>query len=194
MAHRLHRVGVQTNSGLATDGADLGQRLDGADLVVRQHHRHQYRIMVDGAPYRLRVNQSVGVHRQVGDAAAVTFQVTAGFQHRRVLDGTGDDVTAATGQRLADTVDGQVVRLTTAAGEDDVFAVRPDQTGDLLAPLAHQGIGLLAVGVDAGGVAVGLSEAGQHCRQYFGTHRRGSGIIKVNPCHLTPVPAPGVPG
>ena len=41
LADRLHGVGVHQRAALVGDGGDLGDRLNGADLVVRVHHRDE---------------------------------------------------------------------------------------------------------------------------------------------------------
>ena len=55
---------MQVDAFFPGDGADFLDRLDGADLVVRMHHRDQHGVFPDGLLYVRRVDQAVGVHRQ----------------------------------------------------------------------------------------------------------------------------------
>ena len=48
LADRLGGVAVQQHAALFTQPADLGQRLDCADLVVGQHHGNDDRIVAQG--------------------------------------------------------------------------------------------------------------------------------------------------
>ena len=45
LAHRLHGVGVHERAVLVCDRGQFRDRLDGADLVVRVHHRDQRRVL-----------------------------------------------------------------------------------------------------------------------------------------------------
>ena len=45
LARRLHRVGVEEDPLFLGDGADFGDRLDDADLVVRRHDRDEDRLV-----------------------------------------------------------------------------------------------------------------------------------------------------
>jgi len=58
----------------------------------------------------------------------------AGVEDRLVLDRAGDDVVALVLVELDHALDGEVVGLGGAAGEDDLLRLGVDQAGDLLAP------------------------------------------------------------
>ncbi len=76
---------------------------------------------------------AVLLHRQVGDAIAVLFEVLAGVEHGLVLGDAGDDVVALLAIHLGDALDREVVGFGRAAREDDFLRVGADQIGDLLA-------------------------------------------------------------
>ena len=108
-----------------TTSATSSSRLDGADLVVHQQHRHQsdrrgpsasrQRLEVDAAPSGRRDQAAAHLHH--------------GLEHGVVLDGAGHDRPpgAAAGARAGahGAQNGQVVGLGAAAGEDDVAGPAP---------------------------------------------------------------------
>src|SRR5262249_26547548 len=74
LADALHRVGVEEHALLARDLADLFERLDGADLVVREHDAHEDRLVRDGALDVVRIDATVTADAEVGHAEAVLFE------------------------------------------------------------------------------------------------------------------------
>ncbi len=115
LAHSLHRVGVEDDALLVAELADLGDRLNHADLVVRIHDRDQDRLVVDGALQVFEIDQPIRLHRQIGHAVALLLQPLAGIEHSLVLGHLGDDVVAALAVHLRDALDREIVRLGGAA-------------------------------------------------------------------------------
>ena len=67
----VHTVGVgfeERDAALAADGRDVGQRLDDADLVVREHHADQRRVGAQCVRHALRIEPA-------GAGAALRFNV-----------------------------------------------------------------------------------------------------------------------
>ena len=64
MPYRLHRIGVEEHPALATDRAELFDRLDGADLVIGGHDSDKTGIVVDRFFQLLRVDDAVLMHGQ----------------------------------------------------------------------------------------------------------------------------------
>jgi len=149
LAHRLCRVGVHKRAVAVGDGRDFGDWLDGTDLVVGVHDGHQDGIGGDGPLNVGGVYHSVLVHRQHGDAVALAFEPLAGLQHRRVFDGRGDDVVAALTIGGGHTLDGAVVGLAAAAGEDDLGRLAAQQRRHLCAGALDRPLGLHTVGMRA---------------------------------------------
>lgn len=134
VADRLHRVGVEPDAPFAAELADLGDRLDGADLVIRVHDRHERRVGADGVRDLLRRDEAPLVHRQVGDLEALLFEGRAGVQHRVVLEHRRDDVFFALGGELVRrTLDRPVIALRAAAGEVDLVRLGAERGGGLFA-------------------------------------------------------------
>ena len=121
VADRLHRVRVEPRADCMREFCDLLDRLDGADLVVRCHDGDERGILGEFALELFEIHMAFLVHVQIGDAVAFLLQRLAGVQHRMVLDLGGDQVPAALGRRAVHkAADREVVRLRTAAGEDDL--------------------------------------------------------------------------
>ena len=69
-AGRLHGVGVEGDARVVRldDARDLGDRLDGADLVVGVHDGDQGRVGAQGAREVVGVDEALAVDREVGGA------------------------------------------------------------------------------------------------------------------------------
>ncbi len=65
----LHGISVKDDGSLlllsygVNAPADLGDVLNGADLVVGEHHAHEDRVLRDGSRHGVRIHQSPVVHR-----------------------------------------------------------------------------------------------------------------------------------
>ena len=181
LAERLHAVGVEQDAALVADLADLGHRLDHADFVVGVHDADQDGLVGDGVAQLIEIDQAVLLQRQIGDAAAMLFELLAGIENGLVLGRRRDDVVALFGVHLGHALDRQVVRFGGAAGEHDLFRVGADQVGDLLAGVVD---GLFRLPservVAAGRIAEFFREVGQHRLQDARIHRRGGVVIKIN--------------
>ena len=64
LAGRLHGVGVEQRAAGVGDGGELGDRLDGADLVVGVHHRDQRGAVGDGGREGGRIDDAGAVDRR----------------------------------------------------------------------------------------------------------------------------------
>ena len=186
IADGLDRIGVEQNAVLFADGADLRNGLNGADLVVGVHDGHQSGVLTDGILYLLGGNETVLVHRQVGDLKALFFQSGTGVQNGVMLEYGGDDVLFALGRhQLGGAFDGPVVRLGAAGGEVDLHAVvgtglfYAQRFFDLVAGIFHGETCLTSFFVDARSVAVAFAEEGEHSVQYFFRDRRGRSVVGI---------------
>ena len=161
--------------------ADLADRLQHADLVVGGHDGDQDRLVIHGALQIVEIDAAVLLHRQIGHAEAVLLQPLAGVEHGLVLGRLGDDVVALLAIHLGDALDGKVVALGGAGGEDDFFRGRADQLGDPLARLLDRLLGHPAeLMIAAGGVAEVLGEVGQHLLQHARIDARGGMVVHVD--------------
>ena len=117
---------------------------------------------------------SVGVDRDDGDGGAGGAERGCRFQHRRVLDGGGDQCTAGR-DRAAQR---QVVRLGGAAREHHLRGWRADQRGHLGAGRLERGAGMGALTVRARGFAGGRGTRASPPR--LGAERCGPVVIQVD--------------
>src|SRR5580698_2288005 len=97
---------MQEDAAGAGDLADLGEGLDGADVVVRVHDRHEHRSRGDGDGDVIWVDEAVGTGRDNGDVGALPGEVLAGGEDGLVLDAGGDDVAARATGSAGDAGDG----------------------------------------------------------------------------------------
>jgi hypothetical protein len=98
-----------------------------------------------------------------------------------VLGHLGDDVVAALAIHLRDALDGQVVALRGAGGEDDLLGGGPDQLGNLLARRFHSLLRFPSKRVVAAGRVPELrGEVRHHRFQHPRIQRAGGVIIHIN--------------
>ncbi len=71
------------------------QILDGANLVVCRHDRHNGRVIRNHAAQLVKVNAPQLVHIKISDAPALLFKGFAGIKHRVVLDFRSNNMPAA---------------------------------------------------------------------------------------------------
>ena len=181
LADRLHRVGMEKDSFLFRDRANLPDRLEHADLVVGHHDRDENRLVADRRFQLVEADPAVLVHRQIRDAIAFLLEALARVDHRFVLGDARDDVVALLAIHLGGAFNREVVRLCRAAREDDLLRVRADQIGDLLARLIHGLFGRPAERmIAAGGVAEFRREVRQHCLEDARVDRRRRVVVHVN--------------
>ena len=74
LAEGLCRVGVEQNAPRAAKRADLGQRLQHADLVVRRHHGNDSRALAERGLESREVDQAIGLDRQDRHPKSFAFQ------------------------------------------------------------------------------------------------------------------------
>ena len=181
LADGLDGVGVEEHFLLFGDLPDFLNRLQHADFVVGVHDGDEDGLVGDSSAQLVQINQAFFAHRQVGDLAAVLLQPLAGVEHGFVLGDGGYDVVAFLAVHLGHALDGQVVGLSGAGGEDDLLRSGVDEGGDLLAGGVNPLLGLPAEAVvAAGGVAELVGEVRQHRLQHPRVHRGGSVVIHIN--------------
>ena len=120
LADGLGAVAVHQDAAAVGDFGDLRDGLNAADLVIGVHDGDEDGFGSDGLLDLPGVNHAVLVDRQVGGATALAFQVAADFGHGRMLDRRRDDVVALVTMGAGDALDGVIVGLGAAAGEDQV--------------------------------------------------------------------------
>ncbi len=176
-ARGLHGVGVEGGARrpLGHHRGHLGQRRDGADLVVRGHgadDRHLAAQVVEGG------GELVGVDGRVG---AGPHHPAAGgedgMEHGVVLGGRAHCGAAPGGH---DAQHGQVVGLGPAGGEDHLPRAAAQDVGHLVSSLVQGQPGLPGHPVATRGVAEPLGEERQHGLERLGPQRGGGGVVEVD--------------
>jgi hypothetical protein len=178
----LHRVAVEEDALLPADRPDLGDRLEGADLVVGEHDRDEHRLVRDRVAELVEVDLPGAVDRKVRDARLPRpLEVPAGVEHGLVLGHLRDHVVALLAIELDHALDRQVVRLGRAARPDDVLRPRPDEPRHLLARGLHRLLGLPPEAVaPARRVPEDLGEVRQHGLEHARVDRRGRMVVHVD--------------
>ena len=180
MADRLHRVGVEQHARFPAEGADLGHRLHGADLVVGEHYADQRGVGPQGGLHVLRADNSVFVHRQQGDLKSLLFQMLQRVEDGVVLEGGGDQVLfSLPGRRLGRHFQRPVVGFAAAGGEEDLLRAAAEAFRHRGAGVVHRLAGGLPETVQGRGVAVLLGQIRGHGLQHRGQEAGCRGVVRV---------------
>ena len=187
-AHRdlPHRLGAVAVHQRAVTVSNLGNLRDGLyrpDLVVGVHYADQQCLGSDSILDLPRVNQSVFVYRQIAYPKPLGFQVAAHLGNRRMLDSRRNDMAAAFPIRPGHALDGVVVGLRAAAGENQVIIRAAQHPGHLSAGQVNPLPRRQAEGVPAGWVAEEPVNVGKHGLGNLRVNGGGGVVVKVNACH-----------
>ena len=95
LAGSLHRVRVQRDACFSRDFADLCNRLNRAQLVIRKHNCDQHGLRANRPANVFGIHDSVAVDRQEGHGDPAFFERPARVQYRAVFNRGCNDVLAA---------------------------------------------------------------------------------------------------
>ncbi len=187
----LGGIRVKPYAMVITDDGQFTYGLNDACFVVRQHCRNQpclrpkYATQIVNADYAARVNaQSV-------DLPPTPFERIGEGCDAWMLDGGDDEVARQpltppdfqTARKWYGEVpaNGEVIRLGTAAGEDDVvFWVGTEEFGNSIAGVFEDPSGAAAEFVLAGGVQIRFGPAGAHGFHNIRKNRRRGVVVEIN--------------
>ena len=173
----LNGVGVGKDALAATDGGDFLDGEHDAGLVVGVHDRDDGGVGSDGLFEDVEVEGAIGLDGEIGDFEALFFEVFAEVDVGGVLDLGGDDVAFAGGDEGG--LEGGVVGLGAAAGEEDFAGIGTDEGGDLFPGLFDVTVDLGAEGVGAGGVTPVFAQEGDHGVDHFWGDPGGGVVIEI---------------
>ena len=162
------------------DLRDLGDRLDRADLVVREHHRDEDRAVGDRPLDVLGVDAAVAVDRDLHDLEAELLEVLERVADRVVLDGRRHDAVSARPAGPGGALEREVVGLGPAAREHDLAGVRADRPREPLVGVVERLAGDAAERVRGRRVAERAAEERQHRLERLGAQGRGRGMIEID--------------
>src|SRR6266850_6292249 len=132
LARGLHRVAVEDDAFRAANVADLGYRLDHADLVVHHHHRHEDGVGAEGRLEFFQVEQPVLLRIEVSRFEPLALELAHRVEHRLVLGLHREDVLAFALVEIRRAFDGEVVAFGRAGSPDDLFRIGIGGAGDVL--------------------------------------------------------------
>src|SRR6185312_4657675 len=97
-----------------------------------------------------------------------------------MLDGSGDDVVAASALRIGDALDGEVVGFAAATGEDDLSRAAVERARDRLVGAVNRVQALASQRVDAAGIAEELAKIWLHARENLRARGGRRSVIEVD--------------
>ena len=181
MAGGLDRVGVEEDLPLAAEGADLGDGLDGADLVVGEHDGDEAGVVAQGVRDILDPDDAVGVRVEQGDLVALLLQAVQRVEDGVVLELGGDDMLLPfPGAEAGRGDDGLVIGLAAAGGEDDLLRVGVNVVRDGLTGGLEGFLRLLAEGIEAGRVPVQVGQVRHHGVEGGLTHTGSGSVVGID--------------
>ncbi len=121
----------------------------------------------------------------VGSQKAIA-QLSARAQHRRMLDGAGDDMLGRSRCRAHRAQHGQVIGFGAAAGENNLTRIGVDQRRHLAPRRLQPAFGRLPEMVDARRVTIHLIETRDQRLQNFRRDGSGGVVIEIRVLHLFP--------
>ena len=167
---------------LTAERADFFQRLHDTDLVVDGHDRHEKRVFVHRLLQYLHIDEAVRLHWQVSDFETFLLQLPAAVQNALVLSLQRDDVVAlfvACPIETRNSLDGHIVTLRRAAGENNLFFMGTNQGCNGAASSLHSDLSFPPEDM-AGAVRIAVlpRQQRQHRIQNTGIYLGGTLTIK----------------
>ena len=160
--------------------AQLGHGLDGANLVVGQHDTHQDRLVGDCCVDVVGVHPAVAVNRQLDDLEPELLQVAQRVADGVMLDARGDDPVAARLARPGGTLEGQVVGLRPARGENDLARLGVHQPGHSLVRVIQRSSRLPAERMGRTRVAEAIGQEREHRVEDIAPQRGRRSVVEID--------------
>jgi hypothetical protein len=190
LSHRLGGVGMDENAVLAGDAADLGDRLDGAHLIVGMHDADENGLRRNRPGHIVGIDPAEAVDRNDAHVEALPIQEAAGPEDCPMLDGTDNDVVALAPQRPGHPFEREVVGLAAAAREDDLVALGAEHRRDLAARFLKCGLRTRSRPMPARRIAEMIFQVRPHRRGDRGIDRRAGVVVEVDGRHGQNRPVP----
>lgn len=169
------------------DRGKLGNGLDDAGLVIREHDANQFCVRADGGLQGGWFDEAL---RSAGEAGYFYVLFCEGFRSAQdgvVLDAGGDEVS---GFRCTfhGSEESEIIAFGATGGEDDLGGAAMEDAGDGVAGVVDGRASVLALLVDGAGVAVVLQKERTHGLEDFGEKRRGGIRVHVDTAHTLILP------
>src|SRR3989344_7938134 len=175
-------LALASTPGLAENLPDRGDWLDGADFVIRIHHRNKNGIRPDGSPRRIRINDPLLPDREISHIPALAGKRFERAQSGMMLERGRDEMLARKHARRTENRD--VIGLGAARGENNVIGPAADDAGDGLSGAIHRVFGKAPLAVERRGIAVDSIAVGFHGFAHPRVERGGCGMVKVDFFHV----------
>jgi hypothetical protein len=121
---------MEQNTRLTTDRADLLNRLNRSDLIVRHHDGDENRIVSESLAYLFWLKNATVVNIEISDIESFTLQSLHRMQHGVMLNRRCDDVASPTPVRVRRPLDRPVVRFSAARCKEYFFGMNIETRGN----------------------------------------------------------------
>src|SRR6185312_1310160 len=178
---RLRRIGKKEHSMPPGDPADLPDRLNDTDFVIRIHDRDERGGWPDRGLEGGKIDQTGPIDPQPTDLRTQALQVMTAIQYGFVFRDDGDQVIAFGSVRLEDALDRQIVGFGRTRREDDLFRLRADERRYLLPRQFHRLLRLPTLRMAATcRISEPLREIREHRRYYARVTGRRGIVIEID--------------
>jgi len=141
----LHGIGMKQDAVFAANSSQLGNGLDGTNLIVGGHGTYEDGIGTQGLLEINGIYSAFLVYGQVSDPESfLLLQVFAAVEHGMMLDGRCDDVFAFVFFQASCAKDRKVGAFSSAAGKYDFAGFAFQDRGSAVARFIQQSTGLTA--------------------------------------------------
>ena len=177
----LDRVHVEQHAAMGADDLhDVVDRLERADLVVREHHRHERRALRDRAVDVGRVDAAVAVHGHLHDLEPEVLQVGERVTDRVVLHRGRDDPVATRLAGPGGALEREVVGLGATAREHELARLGADGPAKPLVRVVERLTCRPPERVARRRVAEHAPEVGRHRLEDVGAQRGRGGVVEID--------------
>ena len=179
----LNCVGMEYYAFLLAQCANLGDRLNGTDLVIGVHYCDKCGVGADSVCYVLNLYYTVWVNGEICYLEALFLESVKCVQNCVVLKYRSDYMLLAfLSHHLCCAFYRPVIALTAAACEINFVVLTAERLCDLMSCLVYGDCGISSERVDRGWIAIFLFKIRQHSVKNVITYLSGSRIVKIYRC------------
>jgi hypothetical protein len=172
-------IDKQRNSFLSRDLADVANRFDRSDIVIRMVNANQNGFLSNGSLDLLRIYPAFRIHLYAARTKTLSIQKTDRITNGRMLNFTKNNMIASALICVGNTFDRQISRLRAAGGKYDLLrGLRIYQRSHLVSRLCHRIARAQSVPVKGGRISEGFCEKRPHRLKYLRQHWRARLMIK----------------
>src|SRR6266852_845105 len=168
LPYRLRRIAVEEDVAFSRNASNLGDGLQGPNLIVGVHHRNKHGARRQCSPDIVRVDTADTINGKKGYRRSQALKKTATVENRWVFDLSGNDVAAPPTAGKEHTFQRVIIGFASAAGEYDLVRAAAQQRRHLSPCLFHSLPRRQPCPVLTGRITEPFRQCLVHCSGYLG--------------------------